>query len=245
MLLMLLVSFSRRSFKALFMAACTAGTAVLLVPRPAAVQAQEAPCSGTILQLAVMEKGKSSIERFRFSLAVSGEGSSEAAALDQLNQRLKLLRQRLSPLVEGRLTVPPPTSHRLRGTDEQSRGFASNTGVSGALGRARYNTFLQTVGRLPGVRMQGMTSLANAAEEHKLHQRLMAASLRRGQEEAAATAKTIGASSVRLLRIERNDGVRGPRPVPLAARNSASGFDPFEAPQPDTVVRMQLKYCLT
>ena len=244
-MLMLLRSLSRRPFKVFCMAAFTAGTAVLLVPRPAAVQAQEAPCSGTVLQLAVLEKGKSTIDRFRFSLAVSGEGNSERAALDQLKQRISLLRQRTSSLIQGRLTVPPPTSYRRGGSEARPQRFVANTGVSGALKRTDYNSFLETVGGLSGVRLQGMTSMANETAEQSLQQRLMAAALRRGQEEAEAIATTIGAPNVRLLSIQRNDSLRGPRPVPMAARSSASGFDPAEAPNPEATVRMQLKYCLS
>ena len=227
------------------MAAFSAGAAVMLVPRPAAVQAQQAPCSGTVLQLAVMEKGESTIDRFRFSLAVSGEGNNERAALDQLKQRISLLRQRTSSLIQGRLTVPPPTSYRRGGSEARPQRYVANTGASGQLTHSDYNLFLEKVGGLPGVRLQGMTSMANEDAEQRLQQRLLAAALRRGQEEAKAIATTIGASNVRLLSIQRNDSVRGPRPVPMAARSSASGFDPAEAPNPEATVRMQLKYCLS
>ena len=59
-------------------------SAAIFIPSPRPLRADVLPCSGTRLKLSVQERGRSAIERFRFSLAVSGEGADEATALQQL-----------------------------------------------------------------------------------------------------------------------------------------------------------------
>lgn len=233
----------RRCLKGFSAAALTALAAASLMPSPAPVQAEEPQCRGTLLQLSVDEKGTSLIERFRFSLALSGEGRTQQAALDQLNQRLSTLRTSLQPLIQGRLTVPPPSSYRRSAASENPRSFVANTAVSGEVGRRNYNALIQSVGGRPGVQLQGMKSIANSRKQQDLQQQLMASALRRGQIEADATAKVIGASAARLVRIHRNDSIRTTRPMPLAMA-SRKGFDPAEAPEPSTSVQVQLHYCL-
>ena len=201
-------------------------------------------CSGTLFQFSVVEQGKVPVDRFRFSLALSGEGSSEQAALTQLNQRLAQLRQALQPLIQGRLVVPSPSTHPRPGRQGIKKAFSANTGVSGEVTRQMYNPLIQAVGGQPGVRMQGMESIANDQAEAALQQRLMVAALRRGQAEADRTAAAIGAARVRLLTINRRDAMRGPRRVQLSTA-MRSGFDPGEAPEPASRLRLELDYCLT
>ena len=234
----------RRALKTFAAASSVAFAALLLIPPQDLVLAQEPPCAGTLLQLSVSEQGKSAVDRFRFSLALLGEGASEQAALNQLNQRLGRLRQSLQPLIRGRLVVPSPSTFPRNGTNGAPQRFVANTGVSGEVDRQTYNRFIQAVGGQPGVRMQGMESIANEQEEQALQQRLMAAALRRGKAEADGTAAAIGASRVRLLRINRSEAIRGPRRVQLSA-DTRSGFDPGEAPEPTASVRMELHYCLS
>ena len=210
-----------------------------------ALASQPGPsCSGTLFQFSVVEQGKVPVDRFRFSLALSGEGSSEQAALTQLNQRLAQLRQALQPLIQGRLVVPSPSTHPRPGRQGIKQAFSANTGVSGEVTRQMYNPLIQAVGGQPGVRMQGMESIANDQAEAALQQRLMVAALRRGQAEADRTAAAIGAAGVRLLRINRRDAMRGPRRVQLSTA-MRSGFDPGEAPEPASTLRLELDYCLT
>ena len=217
------------------------GLALLSLQNP--VLAQQPACAGTLLQLSVAEQGRTAVDRFRFSLALSGEGGSEQAALNQLNQRLARVRQSLQPLIVGRLTVPSPSTYPRTGSPGGKRSFVANTGVSGEVSRQNYNRLIQAVGGQPGVRMQGMESISREQDETALQQRLMVAALQRGQAEAEGTAAAIGASRVRLLRINRSDAIRGPRRLQLSAA-TRSGFDPGEAPEPMASVRMELHYCL-
>ena len=221
----------------------TASVAAILLPAPAAVQADEPPCSGTVLQLSVAEQGTTSAIRFRFSLALMAEGSSEKAALQQLKQRLRRLRLALEPLVVGTLTVPAPSTHQRGSQVDAVRRYTANTGVSGDVKRSNYNALIEAVGGLPGVRLQGMTSQADPSEAELVQQRLTVAALRRGTTEAEAMAAAIGVARVRLLRINRPEAMVRPRAIPLEA--ARSGFRPGEAPKPAQTLRLQLDYCLS
>ena len=221
-----------------------ATTGLLLLSPRVPVMAHAPPCAGTLLQLSVVEEGKTAVARFRFSLAVSGEGSTEKAALTQLNQRLAQLRQLLQPFLQGRLMVPSPSTYPRSRSKGGKPSFVANTGVSGEVKRQMYNQLIQAVGGQPGVRMQGMKSIANEQAEKALQQRLTAAALRRGMAEADHTATAIGATRARLLRINRSDAMRGPRRVQLSEAMH-TGFDPGEAPEPTATTRMELLYCLT
>ncbi len=221
----------------------TASVAAILLPAPAAVQADESPCGGTVLQLSVAEQGTSSAVRFRFSLALLAEGSSEKAALQQLQARLKRLRLTLEPLVVGTLTVPAPSTHQRGSKVDAERRYTASTGVSGEVNRSNYNALIEAVGGLPGVRLQGMTSQADASEAELVQQRLTVAALRRGTAEAQAMAAAIGVSRVRLMRINRQDAMVRPRAIPL--ETARSGFRPGEAPKPMQTLRLQLDYCLS
>ena len=218
------------------------GLALLSLQTP--VLAQQPACAGTLLQLSVAEQGRTAVDRFRFSLAVSGEGATEQAALAQLNQRLAGLREVLQPFIQGRLVVPSPSTYPRPRRNGTQPSFAANTGVSGEVNRQMYNQLIQTLGRQPGVRMQRMESIADEQAETALQQRLTAAALRRGQAEADSTAAAIGATRVRLLRINRRDAMHGPRRVQLSEA-MRTGFDPGEAPEPTATARMELLYCLT
>lgn len=212
-----------------------------LAATPAPLRAEATRCSGTRLKLSLQEQGRSPVERFRFSLAVAGEGADEAAALQQLNRRLTRLRRELKPLVQGQLVVPAPHTHRRGHASEQR--FMANTGVSGHVGRRNYNRLIQAVGAMPGVRQQGMNSLAAPGGQAALRQRLMTAALKQGQADAETTARAIGASTVTLLSIDRQGAMGRPRPMRMEA--PAKGFVPGEAPEPTITLRLQLEYCLS
>ena len=204
-------------------------------------QASSADCDGTQLELSLREQGASPAVGFRFSLAVTSEGRSEQAVMQQLNHRLGRLRRELQPLVQGMITVSAPTSHRrVNGVEKRSMARA---GVSADVTPANFNLFIQTVGSMPGVRQQGMQSMADEDADRKLQQTLMAKALLRGKAEAKATAAVIGLQQVRLISIQRGDSIQGPRP--RMVKTSPEGFDPQQAPSPRISVGLRLVYCLS
>ena len=220
--------------------------ASLALASPASASASQTgpSCSGTLFQLAVHEQAVGDVDRFRFSLGLTGEGRSEAAALKQLNQRLSQLRRDLKPLMQGPLTVPAPRTHQRGGSGSAgSKLFVASTTLSGEVGPGRYDTLIQLAGRRPGVRLQGMTSLANAASALANEQRSVARALERGRQEAQWVARSIGRRRVKLQQIDRRGAVRSL----MQARTStpATGFDPSEAPKPRASIHLQLTYCLS
>jgi uncharacterized protein YggE len=204
-------------------------------------EAASAACDGTQLELSVREQEASPAVRFRFSLAVRGEGRSEKAAMQQLNHRLGRLRRELGPLLQGKLTVSAPTNYP-HGSGVEKR-FVASAAVSADVTPANFNPLIQTVGVMPGVRQQGVRSMADEAATRKLQQNLMAKALLRGTSEAEATAEVIGLNQVRIISIQRGDSIQSPRPMLM--KSSAEGFDPQQAPSPRTSVGLRLVYCLS
>ncbi len=201
-------------------------------------------CRGTVLQLAVQEQAAGTVDRFRFVLGLSGEGGSEAAALAQLNQRLVQLRGDLQPLIQGTLTVPAPRSHqRGSGTGSQPRRFIASTSLSGEVGRGQYDALIQLAGRRAGVRLQGMTSLADAGAAQQQQQAVLKRALERGQQEAQSIGRSIGRSRVTLQHIDRRGAIQRLSQARMAS--PAMAFDPQEAPKPRVTVHLQLTYCLS
>lgn len=201
-------------------------------------------CRGTVLQLAVQEQASGVVDRFRFALGLSGEGVSEAAALTQLNQRLEQLRAGLKPLINGSLTVPAPRSYRRGGgAGSGPRTFVASTTLSGEVGRLQYDALIQLAGRRAGVRLQGMTSLADAGAAQTQEQAVVQRALERGRQEAQSIGRSIGRSRVMLQHIDRRGAIQRPMQTRMAA--PAMAFDPQEAPKPRITVHLQLTYCLS
>ena len=204
---------------------------------PVAAEPAPSRCSGTLLQLQVQSQGSSGFDRFRFNLGLEAEASSNAEALQLLNQRLNQLRTVVTPLATGPLTVPAPSSS---GYGSGRLRYRASTSVSGVVSKANYDPLIQAAGRQPGVSLQGFTALPASASEAQLQSTLLREALADGRRQAEATASALGLRTVRLLRIDQRSG-GGFRPMPmLAARN----FNPDEAPAPERSVSLGLDYCL-
>ena len=191
---------------------------------PLRAQVQGPRCSGTVLQLTVQEQGHTRTDRFRFMLRLEAEASNAAAALEQLNGRLARVRTELRPLVQGDLEVPAPNTFPIGQSQSPDRYRASTT-IRGSVSRSQYDTLIQRAGRLPGVRLQGMTSLASVQGQTELEERLLKRALERGQSQAASTASALGLSQVKLLRIDQRSqpATRGLAMAATAAPASGPG----------------------
>ena len=222
-------------------AALLLGPAVSLLPRAAKAEIQGPVCRGTLLQLNLQESGESRTDRFRFNLRLEAEGSTTAAALEQLNQRQARLREELETLVDGRLVIPAPNTYAMPGS-QPSRGYRSSTTITGTVGRSNYDPLIQRAGRLPGVRLQGMTSLPSAEGQVRLQHQLLERALQRGRRQAEQTAASLGLRGVALLRIDQRSQA-SVRHAALAV-NAAPRFRPEEAPLPTASLSLALDYCL-
>ena len=200
-------------------------------------------CGGTLYQLQVSQSGTTAFDRFRFNLGLSAEAATKADAMQQLNVRLERLRSALTPLVSGRLTVPAPTTYAIGGGNAGPRRERANTSVSGEVSKANYDALIQAAGKLPGVNLNGFTSLAASGSAETLQAQLMRQALADGKRQAQATADALGLRRVQLLRINQRGGYR-PRPMAYNRALSAS-FNPDEAPAPRNSVSLALDYCLS
>ena len=219
------------------------GSMAMLSGASEGVYGQETSCAGTLLQLNVSETGTTPSERFRFSLQLQAEAESAAAALQGLNQQLSNLRDQLRPLIIGDLTIAAPRTYAIGGSDDQPRLQRAVTTVLGEVGPINYDALIQTAGRLPGVQLQGMTSLAAVASEEKLEADLLRRALAKGRRQADNTREALGLRRVRLLRIDQRSGgqIRSQRYEAAATQR----FDPVEAPKPKQRIHLSLDYCLS
>ena len=143
---------------------CAATVAVAVLSGLSAVapfplRAAERVCNGTLLQIQVNERGTSRSDRFRFSLRLDAENASKDAAMTALKVRLAKVRQVIQPLAMGQLTIPAPRSYPVGGGTSGPRLERASTTITGEVSRENYDAVIQAAGRLPGVRLQGMTCL--------------------------------------------------------------------------------------
>ena len=199
-------------------------------------------CSSTLYQLQVSQSVTTAFDRFRFNLGLSAEAASQADAIKQLNARLERVRSALTPLVSGRMTIPSPRTYAIGGGSAGPRRQRATTNVSGEVSKANYDALIQAAGKLPGVNLNGFTSLAASGSAETLQAQLIRQALADGKRYAQATADALGLQRVQLLRINQRGGY-APRPMAYN-RALAASFNPDEAPAPRNSVSLALDYCL-
>ena len=212
---------------------------------PFPLRAAERVCNGTLLQIQVNERGTSRSDRFRFSLGLDAEDLSKDAALSALsalNARLAEARQAIQPLALGQLNIPAPRSYAIGGGAAGPRLERASTTITGEVSRDDYDALIQAAGRLPGVRLQGMTSLASSDSRASLADQLLKQALETGRRRAQTTARALGLRKVELLLIDQRGSIH--RPMPMVARMGEASFRPGEAPKPSQNLTLKLNYCL-
>ena len=215
---------------------------VSLFPLAALAEIRGPECRGILLQLNLRESGESPTESFRFNLRLEAEAPTSAAALDQLGDRQDRLRQQLEPLVQGRLVIRAPNTYEMADS-KSSSGFRAVTTITGTVGRGNYDTLIQRAGRLPGVRLQGMTSLPSSSGQNRLQEQLLERALQRGLRQAERTAAALKLRRIALLRIDQRSH-SSLRPSPMGV-SAAPRFRPEEAPLPTGSLSLALDYCLS
>ena len=214
----------------------------LSVVAPSPLRAAERVCNGILLQIQVNERGTSQSDRFRFSHGLDAEKANKDVAMTALNGRLAEARQAIQPLALGRLTIPAPRSFSVGGGTSGPRLERASTTITGEVSRDNYNALIQAAGRLQGVRLRGMTSLASSDSRASLADQLLKQALETGRRRAQATARALGLRKVELLLIDQRGSTQ--RPMQMAARKETTGFRPGEAPKPSQSLTLKLDYCL-
>ena len=151
-------------------------------------------------------------------------------------------RQALHPLALGQLNIPAPRSYAIGGGAAGPRLERASTTITGEVSRDDYDALIQAAGRLPGVRLQGMTSLASNDSRASLADQLLKQALETGRRRAQATARALGLRKVELLLIDQRGLTH--RPMAMAARMGKASFRPGEAPKPSQNLTLKLNYCL-
>lgn len=214
----------------------------LILAAPSPLSAAESVCNGTLLQIQVNERGTTRSDRFRFLLRLEAENASKDIAMTTLNARLAKARQAIQPLVLGRLTIPAPHSYIVGGGTSGPKLERASTTITGEVSRENYDALIQAAGRLPGVRLQGMTSLASSDSSASLAEQLLKQALETGRRRAETTARALGLRKVELLLIDQRGATY--RPMGMGARMGHSSFRPREAPNPSQHLTLKLDYCL-
>ena len=142
----------------------------------------------------------------------------------------------------GRLTIPPPRSRAIGLGASGPRLERLSTTITGEVSRDNYDALIQAAGRLPGVRLRGMTSLASSDSRASLADQLLKQALETGRRRAQATARALGLRKVELLLIDQRGSTQ--RPMQMAARKESTDFRPGDAPKPSQSLTLKLDYCL-
>ena len=224
-----------RSFRAVVIVGLLLGAATPL-------HAQEVRCNGTLLELAVIEEGTSHTDRFQFALRLEAKASSKNDALDELNRRLGTVRRKISGLAMGGLIVSAPRTYTVGSTTATQQRHQATSSISGEVSRSNYDPLIQQAGRLPGVSLQGMTSLPSTDGARSLQQQLLERALATGRRQAESTLQLLGRRQLRLIRIDQRSGGGALRTSALSRKERS--FDPAEAPKPRQSIRLNLDYCL-
>ena len=214
----------------------------LLLGLTAPLYAQDVRCDGTLLELAVVEEGTSATDRFQFALRLEAQATSKKDALNELNRRLGTVRREISGLAIGGLIVSAPRTYTVGGTTASPQRHQATSNISGEVSRSNYDPLIQQAGRLPGVSLQGMTSLSSTDGARSLQQQLLERALATGRRQAESTQQLLGLRQLRLIRIDQR---RGGAPLRTSSLSrSERSFDPSEAPKPRQSIRLNLDYCL-
>ena len=214
----------------------------LLLGAVTPMHAQDVRCDGTLLELAVIEEGTSATDRFQFALRLEAQATSKKDALNELNRRLGTVRREISGLAIGGLIVSAPRTYTVGGTTASPQRHQATSNISGEVSRSNYDPLIQQAGRLPGVSLQGMTSLSSTDGARSLQQQLLERALATGRRQAESTQQLLGLRQLRLIRIDQR---RGGAPLRTSSLSrSKQSFDPSEAPKPRQSIRLNLDYCL-
>ena len=214
----------------------------LLLGAVTPMHAQDVRCDGTLLELAVIEEGTSATDRFQFALRLEAQATSKKDALNELNRRLGTVRREISGLAIGGLIVSAPRTYTVGGTTASPQRHQATSNISGEVSRSNYDPLIQQAGRLPGVSLQGMTSLSSTDGARSLQQQLLERALATGRRQAESTQQLLGLRQLRLIRIDQRRGGAPLRSSSLS--RSEQSFDPSEAPKPRQSIRLNLDYCL-
>jgi len=138
--------------------------------------------------------------------------------LNELNRRLGTVRRKISGLAIGGLIVSAPRTYTVGSTTASPQRHQATSNITGEVSRSNYDPLIQQAGRLPGVSLQGMTSLSSTDGARSLQQQLLKRALATGRRQAESTQQLLGLRQLRLIRIDQRSGGGLFARVPCLAR---------------------------
>ena len=162
--------------------------------------------------------------------------------MSALDARLAEARQAIQPLTLGQLTIAAPRSYSVVGCAAGLRLERASTTITGKVSRDDLDPLTLAACRLPGVRLQGTTSLASSDRRASLADQLLKQDLETGRRRAQSTARALGLSKVESFLIDQQGSTH--LPMPMVARMGEASFRPGEAPKPSQTLTLKLNFCL-
>ena len=197
-----------------------------------------ASCDGTLLQARGQAELKRSGERLRFSLGLQAQQRDQAAALQELQQRLAGVREALQRLEVADLQVASP------GTWSHDGRVTASLQLSGVLRPERYDALVREVGGMAGVQLQPVQIEASASGDAAARRLLLQAAWQDAQAQARELVTVLGLRQLRPLEVQIEGGPQ-PRPMAVKAMMAAAppAFDPAELPPPLERLALQVTFC--
>jgi uncharacterized protein YggE len=215
------------------------GLGLAMPPLAAPVRAEvTATCEGTLLQARGQAELKRSGERLRFSLGLQAQQRDQAVALQELQQRLAVVREALQRLQVADLQVASPSTWSHQGQ------VTASLQLSGLLRPERYDALVREVGSLAGVQLQPVQMEANANGDAAARRQLLQAAWQDAQAQARELVTVLGLRQLRPLEVQIEGGPQ-PRPMAVKAMMAAAppAFDPAELPPPLERLALQVTFC--
>lgn len=223
---------------------CSLSLLLPWISLPARSQTQvQLSCQGTLLEARGRAEIKRDTRSLRVSLGLEAEAGDADGALRLLQVRLASVRQRLQTLQVRDLRVTSPSTwQRSQGPGGGPLRVLANLQVSGELAPSRLQVFIREVGGLPGVRLNPVSSEADAATDPAVRSRLLRAAYNDALSHGRDLAAAIGLLQLQPLEV-RVDGLEL-RPMAMRAMAAETApFDPAELPQPTDRLSMQVRFC--
>lgn len=223
---------------------CSLSLLLPWISLPARSQTQvQLSCQGTLLEARGSAEIKRDTRSLRVSLGLEAEAGDADGALRLLQVRLASVRQRLQTLQVRDLRVTSPSTwQRSQGLGGGPLRVVANLQVSGELAPSRLQVFIREVGGLPGVRLNPVSSEADAATDPAVRSRLLRAAYNDALSHGRDLAAAIGLLQLQPLEV-RVDGLEL-RPMAMRAMAAETApFDPAELPQPTDRLSMQVRFC--
>jgi len=200
-------------------------------------------CHGTLLETRGTAEQQRSVERLRFALGLEAEAPTASAALEQLLQRLSLVRSALQGLAVKDLQVSSPSSWSRSRQGGRAPAVEAALQVSGEVEPARLQALVLELGRLPGVQLAPVVPQADRRQDAAVRRQLLQAAYREARGRAEELAALVGRARVKVLEVQVEGDSLRPQALRVAAAAAPGRLDPAELPPPKDQLAVMARFC--